>query len=449
MPIIGSILLLMLSASILAVIVSDSLKSTCYILSTRNIFLLGFLLFQSGSATFTLLTGANEANLYLNYPGKTGIIFFILCTCFISIFLFTYKHCGNLMPSAFIPRPRRIVSSSAMVGIAFFALAFGLLCRFVLSQIPVIGQIPIELAVGCFSLACCLMVWEWGKQSWNPMLGALLLLAITVSVLALLVNAFGRREILGIFMCMAWMLFYLKWRTLSLGNLLGRVAIWGTLIVTITVVFSSARSGGEKNRSAAEYLQAIGNISMNDIEEQLMGGLSGQFAGGISMWIYETRPDDFAYDTLHTVRYIVTLPIPRESYPGKPNSLGKLLVKQAMITRVGDDHNLGPGLIGHTINDFPWIALPLYAIGLALIFRYIDTRVASNCQDPFQVAILGAGISQILALGRGELGQFLVLMFCYMAGAWFIIQFISLFLSSEFAESEDVEFSEDEAAEEA
>ena len=89
MPIIGSILLLMLSASILAVIVSDSLKSTCYILSTRNIFLLGFLLFQSGSATFTLLTGVNEANLYLNYPGKTGIIFFILCTCFISIFLFT------------------------------------------------------------------------------------------------------------------------------------------------------------------------------------------------------------------------------------------------------------------------------------------------------------------------------------------------------------------------
>ena len=353
------------------------------------------------------------------------------------------------MPSAFIPRPRRIVSSSAMVSITFFALACGLLCRFVLSKIPVIGQIPIELAVGCFSLACCLMVWEWGKQSWNPMLGALLLLTITVSTLSLLVNAFGRREILGVFMCMAWMLFYLKWRTLSLGNLLGRVAIWGTLIVTITVVFSSARSGSEKNRSIAEYIQAFGKISMNDVEEQLLGGLSGQFAGGISMWIYETRPDDFAYDTLHTLCYIVTLPIPRESYPGKPNSLGKLLVKQAMITKVGADHNLGPGLIGHTINDFPWIALPLYAIGLALIFRYIDIRVASNCQDPFQVAILGAGISQILALARGELGQFLVLMFCYMAGAWFIIQFISLFLSGEFAESEDVEFSEDEAAEEA
>jgi len=33
-------------------------------------------------------------------------------------------------------------------------------------------------------------------------------------------------------------------------------------------------------------------------------------------------------------------------------------------------------------------------------------------------------------------------------GAWFIIRCVSLFLTGEFAESEDVQFSEDEAAEE-
>ncbi len=447
MTTIGAILLLMLSAGILFVIVRDSRNSICHILSTRNIFLLGFLLFQTVSATFSLLTGLNEANLFLNFPGKTGIAFFLLCVCFISIFLFAYKHCARLMRSTFIPRPRRIVSSSAMIGIAFFALAIGLLFRFVLSQIPVIGQIPIQLSVGCFSLACGLMIWEWGKQSWNPMLGVLLLIMITISVLSLLVNAFGRREMLGLFMCMAWMLYYLKWRSLSLGNLLGRMAIWGTLILTVIMIFSSARSGGQKDRSIAEYIQAFGQISLNDIEQQIMGSLNGQFAGGISMWIYETRPDDFSYDTLHTLLYIATMPIPRELYPEKPNSLGKLLVKQAMITRVGSEHNLGPGLIGHTINDFPWIAIPLYAIGLAFIFRYIDNRVAYNCQDPLQVAILGSGISQILALGRGELGQFLIFMICYMAGAWCIIQFASLFLSGEFAESEEIQFSEDEVAE--
>ncbi|MEI6051222.1 MAG: hypothetical protein WCQ44_00845 [Opitutaceae bacterium] len=444
MQIIDSILLLMLSVVILAIIVRDSLKLNPYILSVRNIFLAGFLLFQTVSATITLWTGANERSIYLSDPGRTGLWFFALCCIFITIFLFAYKYSARLMPSAFLPLSSRIVSSSKIVFISLVSLTIGVILRFLISQIPSVGLIAIEVAVGCFSLACCLLVWEWGKKPWNPIIGVALLASVTVSVLSLLVNAFGRREILTIFMCMAWMLFYLKFRLMSVGQLLIRITVWGSLVIIIILVFSAARSGKEKDRGISEYIQAIANISTQDIEEQLISGLNGQFAGGISMWIYETRPIEISYDYFHTIKYMATLPIPRSFYNEKPNSLGRALVKEALISGVAEDHSLGPGIIGHMINDFPWVSIPLYAIGLAIIFRYIDIRAACNCKDPFQIAILGAGISQIFALSRGELGLFVILAFCYMAGSWLIVRISLLFLKNEIYELEDLDISEDE-----
>jgi hypothetical protein len=140
------------------------------------------------------------------------------------------------------------------------------------------------------------------------------------------------------------------------------------------------------------------------------------------MWVIDTRPSEFSYDTLHSLVYISTFPMPRQYWEGKPNSLGRTITEQCRLSGVGSDHSFGPGVIGHIANDNPIFALPIYAVLLALFTALIDNRLSRYDRDPYEVAFLGVGISQILAIPRGELGLFLINAIGTMAGAWLLVK---------------------------
>jgi len=201
-------------------------------------------------------------------------------------------------------------------------------------------------------------------------------------------------------------------------------------------VLSAARSGKEKERTVAEYVQAVGRLSAQDLWEQVVGGFVGQFAGGTSMWVCETRPENYPYETLHSAVYFVTFPVPRQYWADKPNSLGRNITTQSGVGGVSSsEHSFGPGLIGHIVNDYPPLALPLYALLLAWMFRYMDERLAANQANPFETALLGVGISQLFAIPRGELGLFVINALGTIAGAAIVLALAPM-LSREFVEPE-------------
>ncbi len=138
----------------------------------------------------------------------------------------------------------------------------------------------------------------------------------------------------------------------------------------------------------------------------------------------ETHPSAYRFDTLHSLAYFAMLPVPRAIYENKLSALGQSMVHDAGITKVASEYNVGPGLIGHVFNDNPWIALPLYAFLLGLALRYVDTRVQSAISDPFVVVPLGAGLSQVLAIPRGELGLFAFQMMTGIIGGWLACRII-------------------------
>ena len=157
---------------------------------------------------------------------------------------------------------------------------------------------------------------------------------------------------------------------------------------------------------------------------------AGQHTAANSIWLIETYPEAYEYDTLHTVVYFLTMPVPRVLWENKPNALGRTMVQQGFITQVGRNFSMGPGIIGHCATDNPWIALPLYALSLGLLLRLIDERVKRNVTSPFIVLPAGAALAQVLGLGRGETGLFLFNAATAMIGSWAVLAVSGKLLAS-------------------
>jgi hypothetical protein len=435
----ASITLLLLTCIVPVLIVRDWSQGTVPLVCTRNIFLMGFVYFQTFSGLITSATGLNERGLVLNDPGSSSLGFAVLSTVFLILFLSAYKFLGRLFSSVDLRKAPTAPSVQSLAFMAVVCLGVGLLFRFVLAYVPVLGVITVQFAVGAFVAACCLMMVAWSRNTGNLVIALMAASVVAASIAALLVNAFGRREILGVFMSMAWTLFFVKWRFLPKSQLVARSLFWVSVTLIAVVILTAARASGEKERSVSDYLRAFSEVSLQDFVTELVGGVAGQFAGGTSMWVYETRPDEFQYQPLHTIWYIITFPIPRQYWDDKPNSLGRLITQQCSLSGVGDDHSFGPGMVGHIANDFPPLSLPLYPVLLAAFFVYCDRRLRSNEHNALEVIVLGAGISQIFALSRGELGLFFINATGTMFGAWIVVAPYSRFAAGPDETEVDVE----------
>jgi hypothetical protein len=166
------------------------------------------------------------------------------------------------------------------------------------------------------------------------------------------------------------------------------------------------------------FVESITRVTSGNIGEGILAMASGQAAAACSMWLIESRPGSFPYDTLHTFRYFIGHPIPRIIWENKPMALGWVMPEQGNVRGRSKGFNFGPGLMGHVWNDNPWISLIPYAFGLAFLMRFMDQVVRLNPSNPFLVIPLGCALGDILGLARGETGLFLSRSVLMMTFSW-------------------------------
>jgi hypothetical protein len=159
-------------------------------------------------------------------------------------------------------------------------------------------------------------------------------------------------------------------------------------------------------------------IDPRAVQETVIASFAGQFAGGISMWIYETRSESGGYYPLHSLFYFVTHPVPRDWWQGKPEGLGLSIVGEAGVSGVAREHSWGPGMVGHLVHDIVFISLPLYALILGLAFRYMDARTVFSARDPVSIVLFGSALGQVFGMPRGDLGLFAFHMLSAFGGVW-------------------------------
>ena len=425
-PTIFGLYLVLLSVVLLLFIRADAVSGRCQLFSTRNFLILGLILFQSVSGSLTLFSEQTERGAEISGYTEAGFVFCLVLTLFIVIMLATYRWANGVERFALRKARIRVTSQPRLVIAGVTLSAIGIILRFAGSEIPYVAVLLPQLSAGCLCGGIAFITMAWARSAFNVLIAGILGVMIIANSAVLLVGAFGRREILGLLFAVVWALFHEKWRLIPVARLIPRVVVATAGMVAVLLVFSSSRVGGENvDRSLAAQVERIVTIDPRAVEENVVAALAGQFAGGISMWIYDQRTASGGYDPLHSLVYLVTLPIPRDLWPNKPEGLGLTIVDEAGITGVSEGHSWGPGLVGHLIHDVVFFSLPIYAVIIGLVFRYMDARTASSTRDPLTIALFGSALGQILGMPRGDVGLFAFNMAAAFLGVWFFGRIVS------------------------
>ncbi len=393
--------------------------------SIRNLFIAGFIVFQITSAILGLaffIFGDVEPTNFFMVP----LIYAVMVTAF--LWLLNWSYFREWSPLRLVRK-----SGSGWDGdaggwmlLAFIMLGFGISLKMGLIYIPLINIIASQMGGGVIAAAAGCAGWAWAKNFRNPTMAALALAVLAAAATLILYRAFGRRPVLGVLLAFGWGLYWGAWRVLPVGRLLRRIGVWGTAAILLLIAYTASRSAAAQfeKRGIAETLRAIVDIRGDDFSAGISAVFSGQNAGGLSMWSIETYGSSYPYDPLHQVKYLASIPVPRQYWPGKPEPLGKLIVDHGYIRLKGSGnvYNVGPGIIGHAAHDFPWIALPLYAIGIGFILRCMDEKTRWSPHVPVALLPMGVALGQVLALPRGESALFIFEGALAFTGAWWVLR---------------------------
>ncbi|MFK7882773.1 MAG: hypothetical protein AB8F26_01145, partial [Phycisphaerales bacterium] len=333
------------------------------------------------------------------------------------------------------------------------AIPCGMLCQIVLVRLPVIGPGMNHLGAGLFAVGAGLAAWVAAPRLKNPLYVGIALAIILACMSMTFYKNFGRRDLLGVIVAVMWAAYYSRWRSLETGKLIIRLGFVGVAGTILLFAVTSVRSGEFNKRGIVENISSLREARITDGFDDV---LSGQAASMASMWLIESRPQDKAYDTLHSARVLITMPIPRRVWPDKPMALALSMPQvERHIPGKPDFFNIGPGLIGHIENDNPWLAMWLYAFFLAGMIRIFDRATAWFADNPFVVLPMGAAIGQFIAMARGELGTFVFIAiiniigaFCIMRAIFITLKFLGL-IKIQSDEYEEWEYDSDTGYDEA
>lgn len=440
-------ILLAQAALLVTILVRDTLSTQREALTMKSVFLGGFLLFQTASGIYTLVSGEYD-KVIPSELGLAGFLYAVISSLFLVLTLWFYNSGVGVSRLAARRTTDYELSDGALIFAGFGALLVAILLRDVLGKVPILGVLTDMFSTGAFCAALACVGWAWARRPFNA--GTIIAMVVIGGGTAafLLNNAFSRRGLVAAVLATIWAGYFARWRYGYRPTLVVRASVIGVLGLILVLFQSASRGEKQQGETFFGYIKAFATVERRDLTDAALGMVSGQFAGANSMWLVETVPQSFDYWPLHSLRYFVTQPIPRVIWAGKPWSLGNEMVLNAGISGVKkDEFSLGPGIVGHLVVDFPYISIPLYAFLIGLALRYMDDRAALHPGNPFIVIPLGAATAQVLAFPRGELGLFAFNAVAWIVGAAIAMAFFGRFFRRRVEESTDDEMVEEAAVE--
>jgi len=395
----------------------DHLTHKVDLLSTRNVFYLGLINFQFFPISVSLGTDLYMKKLAPADPAHAGLLFLVMSWVFLLIFTVVYRlgwfadGLARLVRSRF-PAP----TPNALLILAFVFLIFGTFNRLVVMTTPLINTLGGIFSIGFLGCAAGCAMWAWLPRLWNPVYALPASFITLVSMLLSMHLSFGRRDLLSVVMACVWAAYwgYLRERgNFAIFSRLGAIAAVG---ITLLAILSATRGEAGELRGVDQIMSAV---DASQVRSGLQRMATIQDSGPVTLYLIDSRPDVIPYDTLHSLKYFLTQPVPRVIWPEKPNALGQDIVTQAGVKGLARGFSYGPGIMGHIANDNPYLALPLYAILFAVGIRFLDRICSLNMINPFVMIPVGAGLGELLAIPRGEVGLFVFRFLFMFLTAWF------------------------------
>lgn len=409
----AEIILITLGLAMAALSLYQAWKGTVEPLSLRNVMFVSFGVFQISSGLIAIVN-QDWGQYPLTNPNGTSITFALLGAAFVLLFQLSY-HVGPVAKKLAwkVPGENATPNAAGLLILALAMLGTGMAFKQVLVYVPVFGPLADLIGGGLLALAAGLATWAWAPRLLNPVVAAYAGGLILVCMLISVIGNYGRRDLVSVMATCAWAMYHGWWKHFGFGYAMRRFAVFGGAGLVLLAAWTTVR--GTKT-SAADVVQAFQNAK---IRQGLYDLASGQLSANISMWLIETRPNAYEYETLHSLGYGAVMPVPRVIYPNKPRALGMRIPKQAKLEGKPDGFNVGPGMVGHIVNDNPWLALWIYPLLLGAAFRFGDEAIRARPYSPFIALPVAAGLGELTGIARGELGLFTFNAMAAMVTAYF------------------------------
>ncbi|MBL0921390.1 MAG: hypothetical protein IBJ10_04590 [Phycisphaerales bacterium] len=405
MPTLLAIYLSLLSLSILVLMIVQFVRRQVELLSIRNFFLLGLIVFQLTSAIPPIVTQTNNRYSLQNWT-SAGFQFSVMASIFLALFFLFYRWGPGAKQLARLVPTTRVVPPEPLLFFLAIALTVAAFVGRVGVEIPnnTVSALFGKVALAFAAMACGMAGWIWAPRLFNPIIAIFAAGIVVVNLGLVLSETFGRRPLVAIGAALLWGMYYSYWRNLKFTQVAPRLALIAIPPVVLLAAFTSVRES-QQRLALGQRVSQLTNTS--NLDEGFLDLLSGQNCAPTSMWLIDNYPERFEYRHLMTIKYFFMLPIPRAIWHEKPEPLSTEIASKARIQGVRQDElKIGPGVVGHAAAEGGWYALVIYGVVAGLFIRFFDELVRLKPWNPYIVLPIGSAMGQVVGLPRGDAAVF-------------------------------------------
>ena len=388
----------------LAAILYNYLVAGDDLITLRHLFLLGCANFFGVAA---LTTGVTK--LYRgNHPFSDVLLLFLGTAMFFTAFWWAYNHWQ--FPQRFAAKrwrtsPNPNVASILIVG--GIGLLLGLLASALPVEIPVIGQITNVLGKLLPAASVALFLFCWLRNPINLIYLAATGFAFMLAVFVALFGA-GRHPLFAALLAVPIAWYWARWRYQRPSATIGRILVLGVGAAIVILAYSGFRHDfmGEADSGIAmdriRQLMRFQFETSGDAESFLQ-----EDAITVTLLCIEEFHRNGDPDYFHTLRFVLSNPIPREIWPEKPQALGESLPES--LGEFSDGYvNWGPGIIGNAFHDGGVWMTVIFGLLVGGVFRVFDDILRRQPLNPWPIALLAAMSPKVVAYSRGDISIYTV-----------------------------------------
>ncbi|MEM1212184.1 MAG: hypothetical protein AAGI68_07780 [Planctomycetota bacterium] len=375
--------------------------------TVRNLFLLGGIPFVG----FAAITHANThlSDHLADYQTATYWRYFISITLFYTVLLLVYHKTQWPQRVA----GKRLLNWPQITPIALLMIVPVVLVmsaiRVVRIPVPVLFELSGLLGDKLPMILVVLVLAGLLVDKGNPLLWALLVVAVTVSLVLGFYGSIGRRNLVALVAVIPFSLYWFKLRYAPRKQLLAWTAVFMIGGALVVVGYGSVR------HTIHGMDMTLGN-TWKLVERLPSGIINGDWdtilqqdtvdTSLVSIEFYTGR-FEHAVSPFHSLYFVAVNPIPRRFFPDKPIGLGYLL-PQVHYNLYGSQATWGPSVVGHAYHEGGMWMILVYAVLAGLAVRIADELLLRQSNNPFVVAAVAVSAGHIIGWVRGDIGTFTI-----------------------------------------
>ncbi len=419
-------------------IITPFLGGNIDLLTYRNVVLAGCFPFI-GLSSIGLATGERP---YGYYDMEDFFTFAGMASLFIVLFAVSYNLHRPSQAVVLMFTGKRIEVSNLVGGVlALIAITLSLLDYAMkrLQYLPVLTELLSALAPSFMAFAALFAIGGWMKNKSNFLSLAIMIGVFSFSLIYSIAGGSGRRVLLSV---LASLPIYFYWTSKSRFSantrwqLLNRLSLMLIPLALVVTAYSNLRHYERRENEDAKLVYSRAVEAFQKIPTEIVEILSGNKLETISLHIGQDATNcsmlmssesrkagsSDVYSSFkipqpfHTILFVVSNPIPRSLWEGKPLGLGYMIPVEVLHVR---GLSLGAGIVGHCIHEGGIFFIVFYAILFSYLAKVIDMALV---QDPGNLFLLGfatATFPNLVMLVRGDQG--LILVICIFSYICYVI----------------------------